>query len=336
VTYLFSVVASREPAGDRKPADLPDMGDKGATLRWESIEVDGRRARFGVAGPGPDGDQGAPPVLFLHGWGLTAGAYSNGIQELARAGYRVLAPDLPGFGGTAGLGSRTTTFPGYAAWVESFLHEAGVSGPVRLVGHSFGGGVAACTARLLDRRARHLVLVNAVGGGAWMADAEGRVRGISERPWWQWGLYFPGDLLDPNGFVTLPRVLGGAVPNFVRNPRAVVSVANLARTADLGQELSHLRRRGVRVSVLWSERDRIVPRANFEAMCQLLSVEGRVVRGTHAWMLGEPRRFARVVAELLAAEPASGNSLPVEMIRRLVRRRSEVPAVEPTEAAPVP
>ncbi|HEX5265455.1 MAG TPA: alpha/beta hydrolase, partial [Acidimicrobiales bacterium] len=296
------------------------MGHDSATLRWESVEVDGRRSRYGLAHPAPHTGSDAPPVLFLHGWGLTAGAYSGAIHELARSGHRVLAPDLPGFGGTSGLPAGSTTFPGYAAWVESFLAAAGVSGPVRLVGHSFGGGVAACSARLLDRRVRHLVLVNAVGGGAWTAGADGRVRAIAERPWWDWGLHFPGDLWTPSGFVTLPRVLGGAVPNFVRNPRAVLSVANLARTADLGQELSHLRRRGVRVSVVWSERDRIVPRANFEAMCQLLSVEGRVVRGTHAWMLGEPRRFARVVAELLDSEPG-GRRLPAAMIRRLMQRR---------------
>ena len=314
-----------DPVDPGQIADISAVGDGGPILRWESTEVDGRRTRYGVADPAHHDEQG-PPVVFLHGWGLTAGAYSGAIHELARSGHRVLAPDLPGFGGTAGLPGGSTSFPGYAAWVESFLAETGITGPVRLVGHSFGGGVAACAARVLDRRARHVVLVNAVGGGTWMAGADGRVRGIAERPWWQWGLYFPGDLLTPNGFVTLPRVIGGAVPNFVRNPRAVMSVANLARTADLGQELSHLRRRGVRVSVVWSERDRIVPRANFEAMCQLLSVEGRIVRGTHAWMLGEPRRFARVVAELLAAEPAGSRRLPAEMIRRLTQRRSTAPA----------
>lgn len=313
------------------------MGDSGATLRWESAEVDGRRARFALAEPAPSTEPVAsPPVLFLHGWGLTAGAYAGGVHELARAGHTVLAPDLPGFGGTAGMPAGGTTFPGYAAWVGSFLDEVGVDGPVRLVGHSFGGGVAACSARLLGRRARHLVLVNAVGGGAWVAGADGRVRGIAERPWWDWGLHFPGDLWSPNAVVTLPRVLGGAVPNLVRNPRAVVTVANLARTADLGQELSHLRRQGTRVSVVWSERDRIVPRANFEAMCQLLSVEGRVVRGAHAWMIGEPRRFARVVAELLAAEPLPARRLPAEVLRWLVHRRAPSGPAELPEPAPTP
>ena len=323
-----------DPVDPGRSADIPTVGERGPVLRWESTEVGGRRARYCIADPGPGADEQGPPVVFLHGWGLTAGAYSGAILQLARAGHRVVAPDLPGFGGTAGLRAGSITFPGYAAWVESFLAGTGLSGPVRLVGHSFGGGVAACAARGLDRRVRHLVLVNAVGGGAWVAGADGRVRGIAERPWWHWGLHFPGDLMTPNGFVTtLPRVLGGAVPNFVRNPRAVLSVANLARTADLGQELSHLRRRGVRVSVVWSERDGIVPRANFEALCQLLSVEGRVVRGAHAWMLGEPRRFARVVAELLAAEPARGRRLPTELVRRLSQRRSSAARAELPEPA---
>ena len=296
-----------------RTADVRPVGDGRVSLRWKSLEVEGRRARFGVAEPPSGAVAVGPPVLFLHGWLLAAAAYSGGMHELARRGHRVLAPDLPGFGGTAGLPAGETNFSGYVRWLNAFLETTGVDGDLAVVGHSFGGAVAATTAGMLGPRIRHLVLVNAVGGGVWTQNREGRVRAMAERPLWDWGRHFPGDLWAPNGVTVLPRILGEAVPNLVRNPRALVSVANLARTANLAHELSQLRHHGVPVSVVWSERDGVIPRASFDAMCKLLSVEGQVVRGAHAWLIGDPRRFARVVGELLGrADPGADAPAPPE------------------------
>ncbi|MCW0193363.1 MAG: alpha/beta fold hydrolase [Rhodococcus sp.] len=58
-----------------------------------------------------------------------------------------------------------------------FLDAAGVTGPVTVVGHSFGGGVATAVARDFPTRVSRLVLVNSVGG---------QERPIRERPWWNW------------------------------------------------------------------------------------------------------------------------------------------------------
>jgi pimeloyl-ACP methyl ester carboxylesterase len=41
-----------------------------------------------------------PPVLFLHGWLLSARAYYSSLSSLSNL-YRVIAPDLPGFGNRA-------------------------------------------------------------------------------------------------------------------------------------------------------------------------------------------------------------------------------------------
>jgi pimeloyl-ACP methyl ester carboxylesterase len=270
------------------------MTGAGSALRWETTEVSGRRAAYGRAEPTVGDGVPPTPVVFLHGWGLTGAAYGAALATLSDAGHPVLVPDLPGFGGSAGLGGAETSFPGYAAWVERFLDAVGVTGPIILIGHSFGGGVATSLASRLGSRVERLVLLNAVGAGTWL-------------------LGFPGDLFDPRGVRSLPTVIGEAVPNLLRNPWAVLMVGNLARTADLAPELRQLAARRVPVAVVWSERDHIVPRSSFEATCQMLGTEGQVVRGPHAWMLTNPGRFSRVVGALISPpmRQESAPTLPV-------------------------
>jgi pimeloyl-ACP methyl ester carboxylesterase len=79
-----------------------------------------------------------PSVLLLHGLGAT-GAVWDGL--IALPGYRWLAPDLPGHGGSRRLGRYS--FGGLAAAVAEALPE---TGPLLVVGHSLGGVVAAALA----------------------------------------------------------------------------------------------------------------------------------------------------------------------------------------------
>ncbi|MGY6651007.1 alpha/beta fold hydrolase [Amycolatopsis sp. TRM77291] len=74
-----------------------------------------------------------PAVLLLHGLGAT-GAVWDGLMALP--GYRWLAPDLPGHGGSARLPHYS--FGGLAAAVADALPERG---PLLVVGHSLGGVV---------------------------------------------------------------------------------------------------------------------------------------------------------------------------------------------------
>ena len=107
---------------------------------------------------------------------------------------------------------------GYAAWVAGFLDAVGVDEPVFVIGHSFGGGVAIQLAHDFPDRVSYLVLVNSVGGSTWL-QAGSRIRSMAERPLWDWGLAFPGDLLPLRGVAGLGRVmLEDALPNVLRNP----------------------------------------------------------------------------------------------------------------------
>lgn len=261
-------------------------------LVWKSTKVDGRAALYGVAGAGL-------PVVFCHGWALGQHAYKRALKRLVRLDCRVYAPALPGFGGSAELAEGHSDLEGYAAWLEGFLSAVGIDEPVFLVGHSFGGAVSIKFAHDYEHRVRTLVLVNSVGGSAWSSSG-GAMRSMAQRPLWDWGIHFPRDLLPiPHVNRVLPVILEDALPNLLRNPRALWRAAQLARGADLADELEELRRRRLPVVVLWGEQDRIIPRASFDALCTAIGSPGEVVSGNHSWLLADPDSFGEVMTNIV-------------------------------------
>ena len=264
---------------------------------WRSIEVRGRTAAYLDVGSGPT-------LLFLHGWGLGYASYRTGLARLADVGVRVVAPALPGFGGTADLDPRSFSIPGYAAWVTDFLDALAIDEPVTVVGHSFGGGVGIQTAHDYPERVSKLVLVNSIGGSAWQRGSV--LRTLAERPLWDWGLHFQADLF-PRRQLTraLPVMLEGFVPNVVRNPRSVWRVAGLARRADLAPELDQLRSRELPVVILWGESDSVIPPEALQALRDALGgAELVTVSGSHCWLIADPASFCEVMTNIVGLRMA--------------------------------
>jgi pimeloyl-ACP methyl ester carboxylesterase len=262
-------------------------------LAWHETEVWGRVASYGVGGDGP-------AVVFLHGWGLSGRTYRAALKRLVARGFRVWAPALPGFDGSAGLRPGHEDLEHYAAWVDAFCTAVGITEPVVLIGHSFGGGVAIQTAHDFRERARTLVLVNSIGASAWRRDGS-VVTSMAQRPLWDWGLHFPRDVLPLRQLRrVLPVILEAAVPNIVRDPRAFLRAAIVARHADLTAELEQLKTRRLPVVVLWGERDTLVNRVSFEALRAALGDPLSVtVEGSHSWMLADPDAFGEIITNVI-------------------------------------
>jgi len=271
-----------------------DQGDPEAFwLSWKTIVIGGRSIAYGEAGDGV-------PVLFLHGWGLDHRVYKRSLARLVATGMHVVAPALPGFGGSASLPQQASTLAGFATWLAEFLDALQITQPSLIMGHSFGGGVAIIFAHNYPERVRGLVLINSIGASAW-ARRGVTPRTITQRPLWDWGLHFPGDLW-PLGQArrVLPVILSEAVPNLLREPRAFWRVAALARGADLLDELAELKRRRLPVVVLWGNRDRIITRDAFEEMCEVLGTPySLTVEGSHAWLIADPETFGEVITNVV-------------------------------------
>lgn len=119
------------------------------------VEIEGGRIAYVEDGP----VEGArATVVLLHGASANACDPMEGVgRHLARAGFRVIAFDRPGYGNSdriAGAEAASPTFQGRA--LGQALDRLGI-GPVILVGHSWSGALALRMA--LDRPARVAGLV---------------------------------------------------------------------------------------------------------------------------------------------------------------------------------
>jgi pimeloyl-ACP methyl ester carboxylesterase len=102
------------------------------------------------------GPHDAPPVVLIHGLGATNASMLPLIPQLAGE-YRVLAPDLPGHGGTQATGDpHAAEFLGN--WLIEFLRQT-CDQPAVLIGNSLGGRTALEAALNSPYEVRGLVLL---------------------------------------------------------------------------------------------------------------------------------------------------------------------------------
>lgn len=113
--------------------------------------------------------QASDPLLFyLHGWGDSATTFQFVVDHL-RHDWHVVAPDLRGFGDTAG-NVESYWFPDYLADLHELLEIYSPDQPVDLIGHSMGGNIAGLYAGAMPERVRRFV--NLEGFGLPNADAQ--------------------------------------------------------------------------------------------------------------------------------------------------------------------
>ena len=113
-----------------------------------TIEVAGARIVYRETGAGA-------PVLALHGSASSGGMWRS-LAGYLEGRFRVLTPDLPGYGASGDPAVDGALGPELAA-VLALATQAGE--PVHLVGHSFGGAVALEAARQMPGLVRSLTLI---------------------------------------------------------------------------------------------------------------------------------------------------------------------------------
>ncbi|GAU45669.1 hypothetical protein TSUD_268360 [Trifolium subterraneum] len=118
--------------------------------RWNGFLI-----QYTVAG------EDGPAVLLVHGFGAFAEHYRDNIHGLARAGNRVWAITLLGFGKS----EKPNTVYTELLWAEllrDFIVDV-VGEPVHLVGNSIGGYIVAIVSRVWSILIKSTVLINSAG-----------------------------------------------------------------------------------------------------------------------------------------------------------------------------
>jgi pimeloyl-ACP methyl ester carboxylesterase len=107
------------------------------------------------------GNEGAPPLLLLHGMRDHARSWDWTARAL-RDSWHIIAPDLRGHGDSQWSpdGAYLTAYSvlDIADLIESLGHEQ-----LTIVGHSYGGNVSARYSALFPQRVRKLVIVDGLG-----------------------------------------------------------------------------------------------------------------------------------------------------------------------------
>lgn len=232
-----------------------------------------------------------PPVLFLHGWGLSPRSYSDYLVTLSELlGADVVSPALPGFGGSDAL-REDASAEHLISHLREIVSQLDFEGAPILVGHSLGAALAARLASSsgeeFDSR---LVLVSPAGV---YVDGQSS-RGFPE------ALNMALDLRHelPNSPIQRMRDAG---PSFLRHPWATLQAGWTAAHIDIAPDLKSLVRQGRQVTLITADRDRVTP---FTAAKATPDITIKEVHGTHGWILANPRDAAKITFEALAQSPS--------------------------------
>jgi pimeloyl-ACP methyl ester carboxylesterase len=109
-----------------------------------------------------DAPADVPVVVMLHGF---TGSKENWypLAERLRGKYRLLIPDLPGWGESERKPGADYGFVAQAARVDAFIRALSPRRPVVLLGHSMGGGIAALVAARYPQQVARIGLLDAAG-----------------------------------------------------------------------------------------------------------------------------------------------------------------------------
>jgi pimeloyl-ACP methyl ester carboxylesterase len=277
------------------------------TVDWPALTREelilGRRVN--VIDSGGDG----PPLLFLHGLG---GLWQNWLLNLPAffGSHRVIAPDLPGFGGSE-MPSGRISIQGFARVIDALCERLEISNPV-VIGNSMGGFIGAELALAFPTRVRKLVLISAAGISAenmWrepimaigrlMAVGTARV-GVKQLPVvnrprlrraaLQLVIRYPERLSVP---LATELVVGPGTPGFVGGLDAVLGYSFRDRLPEIE----------IPVQIVWGRNDILIPVEDAYEFKRLIGSNARleIFDDTgHLAMLERPSRFNALLADFIA------------------------------------
>jgi non-heme chloroperoxidase len=153
---FFAVAATSSSGSTARLNALALPGNQGESLMATITTKDGTTIFYKDWGP-----KNAQPIMFHHGWPLSADDWDNQMMFFLSHGYRVIAHDRRGHGRSTQTDSGNE-MDTYAADVAALVSALDLKSAVH-VGHSTGGGEAAhYVARAEAGRVSKAVLIDAV------------------------------------------------------------------------------------------------------------------------------------------------------------------------------
>lgn len=283
------------------PADRPEQlrGRKLPRLARHTITLgDGHEVSLAVCGQGV-------PLVLVHGFTAEGILYAQVLSRLVQSGYKVIAIDVAGHGGTLGLPTSGASMEAYARLLARVLDELGVRQAV-FAGHSMGGRLVCELAANEPERVLAVILLDAIVGATWdrmvnlfrvvppLLAGVGGVLLVDT-------LTTVPVLRDPAQARKLGHLVAPTIAGHVRRPwRMLGPAVSILRSGGTGWMLDRIAAARIPLVVIHGDRDLAVPMNTARDAARrgrgLLVV---VEKAGHSWLLRDPRTLPAIMDEVV-------------------------------------
>jgi pimeloyl-ACP methyl ester carboxylesterase len=260
---------------------------------------DGHLVRVSVCGRGV-------PLVVVHGFTAEGILYAQSLSRIVDLGFKVIAVDTAGHGGTLGLPTGAQSMKSYAALLGRVLDHLGV-GPAVFAGHSMGGRLVTELAAREPHRAIAVLLLDAIVGDTWdrmvyafrlfpplLAGVAGGlvVDTLSTAPLFR----------DPTQAQKLLRLVAPTLMGHARRPwRLFAPAVSIIRSRSSRWMLDRLGQERIPVFAVHGDRDMVVPIATGRDAARRSHGQLVVVRGaSHSWLLKDPETLPAILLQLMS------------------------------------
>ncbi len=244
------------------------------------------------------------PLVLVHGFSAEGLLYAQSLSRLVSMGFKVVAIDTAGHGGTAVLPRDGLELAAYSRLLGRALDELGIGRAV-FVGHSMGGRLITELVAADPNRAIAVLLLDAIVGDTWDNI-------VTACRFWPplLGVFASAAVLDTlttlaindtTQMAKLARLWGTTAWGDLTRPWQLFGpFLSVLRSPGSRDMLERLRAAQVPVVVIHGERDLVVPLATGRDAARRAGGDLVVVKGAgHSWLLSDPETFPRIVGELL-------------------------------------
>ena len=244
------------------------------------------------------------PLVVVHGFSAEGLLYAQSLSRLVSMGFKVVAIDTAGHGGTAVLPRDGLELAAYSRLLGRAVDELGIGRAV-FAGHSMGGRLVTELVAADPGRAISVLLLDAIVGDTWDNI-------VTACRFWPplLGVFASAAVLDTlttlalndtTQMAKLARLWGGTAWGDLTRPWQLLGpFISVLRSPGSRPMLERLREAGVPVVVIHGERDLVVPLATARDAARRSGGDLVVVKGAgHSWLLSDPETFPRIVGELL-------------------------------------
>jgi len=125
-----------------------------AGFKRKAVQVGDHRIAYSEGGKGEHGQE---PVVMVHGFGASSDNWNRMAGRLTKK-YRVIAPDMPGWGQSTRIDAASYAYPEQIERLHKFLGALGLH-RFHLIGHSMGGFISSAYAARYPEEVITLTLI---------------------------------------------------------------------------------------------------------------------------------------------------------------------------------